>query len=84
MVWWNRNSPTWWIEKNNRARYSWFFHFYHFYSVKFGSQKSLNDSLKALDIFKNIYKGDHECISNQLNNIETVCSDMKQHETAFK
>jgi tetratricopeptide (TPR) repeat protein len=51
--------------------------------VKFDSQQSLNDGRKALEIFKNIHKGDHESISYQLNNIGNAYYDMKQHDMAL-
>jgi tetratricopeptide (TPR) repeat protein len=52
--------------------------------VKFDYQQCLNDGLKALKIFENIYKGDHKKISNLLNNIGNTYDDMKQNEKALE
>ncbi len=53
--------------------------------VNFDSTQSLNDGLiKSLDIFKNLYKGDHEKTSRQLNNIGNIYSYMKQNEMTLK
>jgi hypothetical protein len=52
--------------------------------VNLDSKQSLNDGFKALEIFKNLYKGDHEKTSDQLNNIGNAYSDMKDHEMALK
>jgi hypothetical protein len=47
--------------------------------VNFNSTQSLVDGLKSFNIFKNLYKGDHEKTSNQLNNIGNIYNYMK-HE----